>query len=106
MNGVLVFLPQLVVMIGIRKLLDLFFTQRELKILDDVMPEPSKRSAEEKKRKLEEDDDEETGDVSDELHVGLCSVLWHRFTYDIILLTFCMISDLIKLSIIEEVRAY
>ncbi|XP_060822757.1 electrogenic sodium bicarbonate cotransporter 1 isoform X7 [Bombus pascuorum] len=36
----------LVVMIGIRKSLDLFFTQRELKILDDVMPEPSRKHAE------------------------------------------------------------
>ncbi|KAK9308325.1 hypothetical protein QLX08_001751 [Tetragonisca angustula] len=36
----------LVVMIGIRKSLDLMFTQRELKILDDVMPEPSKKHAE------------------------------------------------------------
>lgn len=36
---------QLVVMIGIRKSLDLMFTQRELKILDDVMPEPSKKHA-------------------------------------------------------------
>ncbi|XP_043287400.1 electrogenic sodium bicarbonate cotransporter 1 isoform X4 [Venturia canescens] len=35
----------LVVMIGIRKSLDLVFTQRELKILDDVMPEPSKKHA-------------------------------------------------------------
>ncbi|XP_043525363.1 electroneutral sodium bicarbonate exchanger 1 isoform X6 [Frieseomelitta varia] len=35
----------LVVMIGIRKSLDLMFTQRELKILDDVMPEPSKKHA-------------------------------------------------------------
>ncbi|XP_076245509.1 na[+]-driven anion exchanger 1 isoform X2 [Calliopsis andreniformis] len=35
----------LVVMIGIRKSLDLLFTQRELKILDDVMPEPSKKHA-------------------------------------------------------------
>lgn len=32
-------------MIGIRKSLDLVFTQRELKILDDVMPEPSKKHA-------------------------------------------------------------
>lgn len=36
---------QLVVMIGIRKSLDLVFTQRELKILDDVMPETSKKHA-------------------------------------------------------------
>ncbi|XP_066906807.1 electroneutral sodium bicarbonate exchanger 1 isoform X4 [Halyomorpha halys] len=33
----------LVVMIGIRKSLDFIFTQRELKILDDVMPETTKR---------------------------------------------------------------
>ncbi|CAK1549654.1 unnamed protein product [Leptosia nina] len=37
----------LVVMIGIRKSLDLFFTRRELKILDDVMPEITKRSQDE-----------------------------------------------------------
>jgi len=43
---------QLVVMIGIRKLLDIVFTQRELKILDDIMPEPSKKHADEL-RKLE-----------------------------------------------------
>ncbi|XP_066588803.1 electroneutral sodium bicarbonate exchanger 1 isoform X2 [Prorops nasuta] len=36
----------LVVMIGIRKSLDFVFTQRELKILDDVMPETSKKHAE------------------------------------------------------------
>lgn len=33
----------LVVMIGIRKALDLIFTRRELKILDDIMPEMTKR---------------------------------------------------------------
>lgn len=48
---------QLVVMIGIRKSLDFIFTQRELKILDDVMPEPSKKHADDL-RKLE------TGEVS------------------------------------------
>lgn len=37
----------LVVMIGIRKSLDLFFTRRELKILDDVMPEMTKRNQDE-----------------------------------------------------------
>lgn len=37
----------LVVMIGIRKGLDFVFTQRELKILDDVMPETAKRTEEE-----------------------------------------------------------
>uniref|UniRef100_A0A1I8M587 Bicarbonate transporter-like transmembrane domain-containing protein n=1 Tax=Musca domestica TaxID=7370 RepID=A0A1I8M587_MUSDO len=35
----------LVVMIGIRKALDLVFTRRELKILDDIMPEMTKRQA-------------------------------------------------------------
>lgn len=33
-------------MIGIRKSLDFVFTRRELKILDDVMPEVTKRSKE------------------------------------------------------------
>lgn len=32
-------------MIGIRKSLDLLFTRRELKILDDIMPEMTKRAA-------------------------------------------------------------
>ncbi|KAF6214608.1 hypothetical protein GE061_009351 [Apolygus lucorum] len=36
----------LVVMIGIRKSLDFFFTRRELKILDDVMPDTIKRAQE------------------------------------------------------------
>jgi len=43
---------QLVVMIGIRKSLDFVFTRRELKILDDIMPETTKRS-EEERRQLE-----------------------------------------------------
>ncbi|XP_024935825.1 electrogenic sodium bicarbonate cotransporter 1 isoform X3 [Cephus cinctus] len=46
----------LVVMIGIRKSLDLVFTQRELKILDDVMPEPSKKHADDL-RQLESGED-------------------------------------------------
>ncbi|XP_020292594.1 sodium-driven chloride bicarbonate exchanger isoform X3 [Pseudomyrmex gracilis] len=46
----------LVVMIGIRKSLDLIFTQRELKILDDIMPEPSKKHADDL-RKLENGED-------------------------------------------------
>lgn len=45
----------LVVMIGIRKSLDFVFTRRELKILDDIMPEITKRSqADENIRKLED----------------------------------------------------
>lgn len=40
-------LSQLVVMIALRKALDYVFTQRELKILDDIMPETIKRTEEE-----------------------------------------------------------
>lgn len=45
-----IFIFQLVVMIGIRKLLDFVFTQRELKILDDVMPEMTRRNAEDQRQ--------------------------------------------------------
>nr|ACH96582.1 NDAE-B [Aedes aegypti] len=44
----------LVVMIGIRKALDFVFTRRELKILDDVMPEMTKRAHEDDLRQLED----------------------------------------------------
>lgn len=44
----------LVVMIGIRKSLDCIFTHRELKILDDIMPEMSKRAEVEDLSQLEE----------------------------------------------------
>lgn len=54
----------LVVMIGIRKSLDLFFTRREMKILDDVMPEMTKRN---------QDELRELGDVE----VGRFSKLSH-----------------------------
>ncbi|XP_018396878.1 PREDICTED: electroneutral sodium bicarbonate exchanger 1 isoform X5 [Cyphomyrmex costatus] len=47
----------LVVMIGIRKSLDLMFTQRELKILDDIMPETTKKHADDL-RKLENGEDQ------------------------------------------------
>ncbi|XP_064475262.1 sodium-driven chloride bicarbonate exchanger-like isoform X3 [Ornithodoros turicata] len=43
----------LVVMIGVRKLLDFIFTQRELKVLDDVMPEHTKKKREEELQKEE-----------------------------------------------------
>lgn len=46
----------LVVMIGIRKSLDCIFTHRELKILDDIMPEMSKRAAVEDLHNLDEGD--------------------------------------------------
>jgi sodium bicarbonate transporter 10 len=41
-------------MIIIRKLLDFLFTQRELKILDDIMPETSRRKEEEEEREFED----------------------------------------------------
>nr|XP_042908691.1 sodium bicarbonate cotransporter 3 isoform X2 [Parasteatoda tepidariorum] len=44
----------LVVMIGVRKLLDFVFTQRELKILDDVIPESAKQSRMNEEETLEE----------------------------------------------------
>lgn len=44
----------LVVMIGVRKLLDFIFTQRELKVLDDIMPEHTKKKQEEDKMKQAE----------------------------------------------------
>ncbi|XP_053696971.1 sodium bicarbonate cotransporter 3 isoform X7 [Sabethes cyaneus] len=47
----------LVVMIGIRKSLDLLFTRRELKILDDVMPEITKRANADDLRQLEDGED-------------------------------------------------
>ncbi|XP_052854593.1 electroneutral sodium bicarbonate exchanger 1 isoform X4 [Drosophila gunungcola] len=46
----------LVVMIGIRKALDLVFTRRELKILDDIMPEMTKRAAADDLHKLDAED--------------------------------------------------
>ncbi|UYV66706.1 SLC4A7 [Cordylochernes scorpioides] len=45
----------LVVMIGVRKLLDFVFTQRELKILDDVMPESTRRKHEEERMQEEQE---------------------------------------------------
>jgi hypothetical protein len=41
-------------MIVVRKLLDFVFSQRELKILDDVMPESTKRNEEEEQRRKED----------------------------------------------------
>ncbi|XP_043950525.1 sodium-driven chloride bicarbonate exchanger isoform X10 [Drosophila biarmipes] len=48
----------LVVMIGIRKALDLVFTRRELKILDDIMPEMTKRAAADDLHKLDAEDNQ------------------------------------------------
>lgn len=38
---------QVAAMVGVRKLLDFLFTQRELRILDDIMPESTRRKREE-----------------------------------------------------------
>ncbi|XP_044727089.1 sodium-driven chloride bicarbonate exchanger isoform X2 [Chrysoperla carnea] len=51
----------LVVMIGIRKLLDFIFARRELKILDDIMPETSKRDDD--MRHLENGEEKQIGFV-------------------------------------------
>ncbi|XP_018910915.2 sodium-driven chloride bicarbonate exchanger isoform X5 [Bemisia tabaci] len=52
-----IFFPlMLVVMIGIRKSLDWVFTQRELKILDDVMPDTIRRSEEEERLDVDEEE--------------------------------------------------
>ncbi|XP_049301397.1 sodium-driven chloride bicarbonate exchanger isoform X1 [Anopheles funestus] len=47
----------LVVMIGVRKSLDYFFTKRELKILDDIMPEMTKRARADDLHQLEDGED-------------------------------------------------
>src|SRR5437879_5453737 len=45
----------LVFMIGVRKFLDFIFTRNELKLLDDIMPEHTKRKREEEKLEKEAD---------------------------------------------------
>ncbi|XP_032311775.1 anion exchange protein 4 [Drosophila ananassae] len=52
-QSLILFPLMLVVMIGIRKALDLGFTRRELKILDDIMPEMTKRAAADDLHKLD-----------------------------------------------------
>ncbi|XP_055376656.1 electroneutral sodium bicarbonate exchanger 1 isoform X12 [Condylostylus longicornis] len=51
----------LVVMIGIRKALDFVFTRRELKILDDIMPEIIKRQQHDDLHRLEDGTTEDNG---------------------------------------------
>lgn len=76
----------LVVMIGIRKSLDCLFTRRELKILDDVMPEIYKRAVVEDEHSLGE------GEVSklffvrfsspaDDLNILIFSSIENGFEY-------------------------
>lgn len=45
----------LVVMIGVRKALDYVFTQRELKILDDIMPEMARCASVENEKKSDKE---------------------------------------------------
>ena len=40
-------------MVGVRKLMDRFFTRQELMMLDDVMPELTKRDKHDRKKKRE-----------------------------------------------------
>ncbi|XP_011299159.1 electroneutral sodium bicarbonate exchanger 1 [Fopius arisanus] len=55
----------LVVMIGIRKSLDLLFTRRELKILDDVMPESTKKHADDLRQLESGEEQQEPSDYGD-----------------------------------------
>lgn len=54
----------LVVMIAIRKSLDCIFTRRELQILDDIMPEMSKRAAAEDLHQLDDGSNTSAGGVA------------------------------------------
>lgn len=69
---------QLVVMIGVRKLLDFIFTQRELKVLDDVMPEHTKkkREEEEKMKEVEQEEFEMKVGCSPVVPISLASPVW------------------------------
>ncbi|XP_069698390.1 sodium-driven chloride bicarbonate exchanger isoform X4 [Periplaneta americana] len=62
----------LVVMIGIRKSLDFLFTRRELKILDDVMPETTKRTREER-RQMEGEEGKDDFDTTGNLQIPLAN---------------------------------
>ena len=46
---------QLVVMIGVRKMLDFIFTKEELKILDDILPEFKRKQKLEKEEEIEKE---------------------------------------------------
>uniref|UniRef100_A0A3Q3J343 Anion exchange protein n=1 Tax=Monopterus albus TaxID=43700 RepID=A0A3Q3J343_MONAL len=50
-----VFPMMVLALVFIRKLLDLFFTKRELSWLDDVMPESKKKNEDDKKKKAQEE---------------------------------------------------
>ncbi|GAB6031309.1 hypothetical protein CHUAL_009105 [Chamberlinius hualienensis] len=60
----------LVVLIAVRKLLDFVFTRRELKVLDDELPESTKRKREEEKRRKSQQFSEEGDECNGEQQNG------------------------------------
>nr|XP_020453333.1 sodium bicarbonate cotransporter 3-like [Monopterus albus] len=65
-----VFPMMVLALVFIRKLLDLFFTKRELSWLDDVMPESKKKNEDDKKKKAQEEL-EEVSRLEEEEEMGL-----------------------------------
>lgn len=66
-------------MMGVRKLLDCLFTQRELRILDDVMPESISRQSDEEislevRESISRQSDEISLEVRDESHTPQGSI--------------------------------
>ena len=49
--GAGLFCPQVLALVFIRKLLDFFFTKRELSWLDDLIPESKKKKEDDKKKR-------------------------------------------------------
>lgn len=50
----ILFCLQVLALVFVRKLLDFFFTKRELSYLDDIMPESKKKKEDDKKKKERE----------------------------------------------------
>ncbi|XP_005740761.1 sodium bicarbonate cotransporter 3-like isoform X2 [Pundamilia nyererei] len=65
-----VFPMMVLALVFIRKLLDFFFTKRELSWLDDLMPESKKKTEDDKKKKAREKLDEESG-LEEEEEMGI-----------------------------------
>ncbi|XP_039461507.1 sodium bicarbonate cotransporter 3-like isoform X2 [Oreochromis aureus] len=65
-----VFPMMVLALVFIRKLLDFFFTNRELSWLDDLMPESKKKTEDDKKKKAREKLDEESG-LEEEEEMGI-----------------------------------
>ena len=60
----MLFPVMLVVMIGIRKALDRYFSQRELKALDDILPEFKRKERDEVEEENDGDEYDADGDAS------------------------------------------